>query len=176
MPGQAARMGDQTTHGGVITQGAGTVFIGGKPAARMGDMQSCPLVSGTVPHAVTPIMQGVPSVLIEGKPAACMGDIVGPPCAASILMGDLMVSIGTSPPGNAATASEEPKKEDKHKFKAVVKDSEGNILTNEDFHFTAPDGKVIQGKTTQNGEMFIEDLPEGICKVQVGDYEIKIKG
>ena len=78
MPGQAARMGDQTTHGGVITQGAGTVFIGGKPAARQGDMQSCPLVSGTVPHAVTPIMQGVPSVLIEGKPAACMGE--GTPC------------------------------------------------------------------------------------------------
>lgn len=99
MPGAAARIGDQTIHGGVITSGAATVFIGGKPAARVGDMQSCPLVSGSVPHAATPILPpGVPIVMIEGRPAACMGDPVGPPCLAMLGPGEPTVVIGTCPP------------------------------------------------------------------------------
>ncbi|HSR29229.1 MAG TPA: PAAR domain-containing protein, partial [Anaerolineae bacterium] len=49
----AARMGDQTAHGGTIVVGCPTVLIGGKPAARIGDMHTCPMVTpGTppVPH------------------------------------------------------------------------------------------------------------------------------
>ncbi len=37
----AARMGDSTAHGGVISVGFPTVMIGGQPAARMGDMATC---------------------------------------------------------------------------------------------------------------------------------------
>ena len=33
----AARQGDSTAHGGVITSGCPTVLIGGQPAARLGD-------------------------------------------------------------------------------------------------------------------------------------------
>ena len=43
MPQPAARMGDSTAHGGVITVGFPTVLIGGKPAARVGDMHTCPM-------------------------------------------------------------------------------------------------------------------------------------
>ncbi|UCD95710.1 MAG: PAAR domain-containing protein, partial [Candidatus Zixiibacteriota bacterium] len=44
MPGKpAARVGDQTAHGGVITgPGAPTVLIGKLPASVMGDMHVCP--------------------------------------------------------------------------------------------------------------------------------------
>jgi len=78
----AARMGDLTVHGGVIVMGLPTVLIGGQPAARMGDMHTCPLVTGVVPHVGGPIALGSATVLIGGQPAARAGDIatcVGPP-------------------------------------------------------------------------------------------------
>ena len=81
----AARMGDMTAHGGVVTLGFPQVLIGGMPAARMGDMHTCPMVTpGTppVPHVGGPISQGSPTVLIGGIPAARVGDMAtctGPP-------------------------------------------------------------------------------------------------
>jgi uncharacterized Zn-binding protein involved in type VI secretion len=79
----AARMGDPTAHGGVITLGFPTVLIGGQPAARVGDMHTCPMVTGVVPHVGGPIMPpGSVTVLIGGMPAARMGDMAtctGPP-------------------------------------------------------------------------------------------------
>ena len=82
----AARMGDSTAHGGVITVGFPTVLIGGQPAARVGDMHTCPMVTpGTppVPHVGGPVLPpGSPTVLIGNMPAARMGDMAtctGPP-------------------------------------------------------------------------------------------------
>jgi len=81
----AARMGDTTAHGGVVTVGLPTVLIGGQPAARVGDMHTCPLVNGVVPHVGGPIIPpGSPTVLIGNMPAARMGDkatCTGPPDA-----------------------------------------------------------------------------------------------
>ena len=92
----AARMGDTTSHGGVITVGLPTVLIGGQPAARVGDMHTCPMVNGVVPHVGGPIMPpGSPTVLIGGMPAARLGDqatCTGPPDA--IVMGCVTVIIG----------------------------------------------------------------------------------
>lgn len=78
----AARQGDTTTHGGVITVGCPTVLIGGVPAARAGDMHTCPMVTGNVPHVGGPIARGSTTVLIGGMPAARVGDMAtcsGPP-------------------------------------------------------------------------------------------------
>ena len=84
----AARMGDQTAHGGTITVGCPTVLIGGQPAARVGDMHNCPAATPAVPpipHVGGPITgPGNPTVLIGGMPAARMGDsctCTGPPAA-----------------------------------------------------------------------------------------------
>lgn len=73
-----------------------------KPAARIGDMHVCPMVTpGTppVPHVGGPITgPGVPTVLIGGMPAAVMGDMcvcVGPPD--SIVLGSVGVMIGGKP-------------------------------------------------------------------------------
>jgi uncharacterized Zn-binding protein involved in type VI secretion len=86
MPQPAARMGDVTAHGGVISVGFPQVLIGGKPAARVGDMHTCPMATpGTppVPHVGGPISgPGSPTVLIGGMPAARVGDMAtctGPP-------------------------------------------------------------------------------------------------
>jgi uncharacterized Zn-binding protein involved in type VI secretion len=71
-----------TSHGGVIAVGCPTVLIGGLPAARMTDMHTCPMVTGTVPHVGGPILPPCsPTVIIGGLPAARIGDqatCVGP--------------------------------------------------------------------------------------------------
>jgi uncharacterized Zn-binding protein involved in type VI secretion len=92
----AARIGDQTAHGGVIVAGFPTVLIAGKPAARVSDMHTCPMTTGPVPHVGGPILPpGGIMVLIGGLPAARVGDMctcVGPPD--TIAMGAPTVLIG----------------------------------------------------------------------------------
>ncbi len=92
----AARMGDPTAHGGSIVLGCMTVLIGGQPAARVGDMHVCPMVTGVVPHVGGPILPpGSPTVLIGGMPAARATDpatCTGPPDL--IAMGCPTVLIG----------------------------------------------------------------------------------
>jgi uncharacterized Zn-binding protein involved in type VI secretion len=71
----------------------------GKPAARITDLHTCPMVTGIVPHVGGPVIgPGVPTVLIGKLPAAVMGDMctcVGPPD--TILMGSATVMIGGKP-------------------------------------------------------------------------------
>ncbi len=66
------------------------------PAARVGDMHVCPMVTGVVPHVGGPVLPpGMPMVLIGGMPAARVGDMatcVGPPDV--IAMGSPTVLIG----------------------------------------------------------------------------------
>ena len=66
------------------------------PAARIGDMHTCPLVTVLVPHVGGPILPPCcPTVLIGGIPAARMGDqltCVGPPDV--IALGSPTVLIG----------------------------------------------------------------------------------
>lgn len=82
----AARVGDMTAHGGVLTgPGVPTVLIGGMPAAVVGDLHTCPMLTPAgVPHPPTPVLPpGCPTVLISGRPAARVGDMVG--CGAPII-------------------------------------------------------------------------------------------
>lgn len=95
----AARVGDITAHGGAVAgPGCPTVLIGGMPAARVGDMHTCPMVTPgvpPVPHVGGPITMGSFTVLIGGAPAARVGDMAvctGPPD--SIAMGCMTVLIG----------------------------------------------------------------------------------
>ncbi len=74
----------------------------GKPAARIGDMHMCPMVTPGVPpipHVGGPITgPGCPTVLIGGQPAAVMGDMctcTGPPD--TIALGSAGVMIGGKP-------------------------------------------------------------------------------
>lgn len=74
----------------------------GKPAARVGDMHICPMVTPgipPVPHVGGAILPpGVPTVLIGGMPAATLSNMcmcVGPPD--SIILGSLGVLIEGQP-------------------------------------------------------------------------------
>ncbi|MDH3349935.1 MAG: PAAR domain-containing protein [Gammaproteobacteria bacterium] len=72
-----------------------------KPAARIGDMHVCPMVTPAVPpipHVGGPISLGAPTVLIGGMPAARMGDMAictGPPD--TIALGSMTVLISGKP-------------------------------------------------------------------------------
>ena len=69
------------------------------PAARVGDMHTCPLVTGVVPHVGGPILPPCePTVIIGMLPAARVGDMlvcVGPPD--TIAKGSMTVMIGNKP-------------------------------------------------------------------------------
>lgn len=69
------------------------------PAARVGDMHACPMVTGVVPHVGGPILPpGGLKVLIGGVPAARVGDMLtctGPPDV--IALGSFKVLIGGMP-------------------------------------------------------------------------------
>jgi uncharacterized Zn-binding protein involved in type VI secretion len=73
-----------------------------QPAARIGDMHVCPMVTPglpPIPHVGGPVTgPGAPNVLIGGQPAAVMGDMcvcVGPPDM--IALGSVTVLIGGKP-------------------------------------------------------------------------------
>jgi uncharacterized Zn-binding protein involved in type VI secretion len=78
-----------------------------QPAARVGDMHVCPMVTVLVPHVGGPILPpGCPTVLIGGMPAARMGDMatcVGPPDV--ILLGAPTVLIGGQPAARMGDAT-----------------------------------------------------------------------
>jgi uncharacterized Zn-binding protein involved in type VI secretion len=74
----------------------------GQPAARVGDMHACPMVTPGVPpipHVGGPVLPpGGLTCLIGGQPAACMGDMctcVGPPD--SIIKGSGTVMVSNKP-------------------------------------------------------------------------------
>lgn len=100
----AARTGDPTNHGGVIATpppGAAAavarVLIGGRPAAVVGSLHTCPMpphaalgpANVVVPH---PVAVAAGTVLIGGLPAARARDQIA--CGAMVLTGAPNVLIG----------------------------------------------------------------------------------
>jgi uncharacterized Zn-binding protein involved in type VI secretion len=68
------------------------------PAARIGDMHVCPMVTGTVPHVGGPIALGCFTVLVAGSPQARVGDMAvctGPPD--TVALGSFTVMVGGAP-------------------------------------------------------------------------------
>lgn len=78
-----ARLGDISSHCGVIVTGAFRTVVNGRPAARLGDLHVCPIPG----HGVTPILTGSLDTATEGLPNARIGDITA--CGAIIVTGSL---------------------------------------------------------------------------------------
>ena len=79
MSGPQARLGDISSHGGMIITAAIRTIVNGIPVARMMDFHVCPIPG----HGVTPIVTGSLTTITEGQPNARVGDIVG--CGAMIV-------------------------------------------------------------------------------------------
>lgn len=71
----------------------------GQPAARLGDMHVCQMITALTPHVGGLVIgPGCPTVLVGGLPAACVGDMVactGPPD--TIVMGSATILLGGRP-------------------------------------------------------------------------------
>lgn len=89
----AVRMGDNTTHGGVVIgPGVPTVLIGGMPAAVVGDMHVCSLPPSGHQPTVSPFPVGSGTVFIGGRPALRTTDTCL--CGAAAIVGSPTVIIG----------------------------------------------------------------------------------
>lgn len=192
----AARLGDTTAHGGVIVAGEPTVLIGGAPAARVGDMHTCPIPGGPPPpHVGGPIILGSFTVLIGGKPAARVGDMctcTGPPD--TIAMGCNTVLIGMSGGGGGAgmagaggekgkgekgadagkskeladgSGAEEEAETENHYLDVKFVDKGGKPITGVAYKIKAPDDQ------TDHGNLYGKVKKTG---VEPGDYDIELKG
>ncbi len=75
----------------VVTQGSPDTFIGGKPAARVGDGAA----SGSA------VVEGSPNVFINGRPAAIVGGRTG--CGGVIIGGSSNVFINGKPAAQAGS-------------------------------------------------------------------------
>lgn len=73
------RLGDSTSHGGVVVSAAPTVIVEGKPAARIGDMTTCPIPG----HGASPIVSGDSTCMVDGRAVARQGDLTG--CGAVLI-------------------------------------------------------------------------------------------
>ncbi|SES65904.1 PAAR domain-containing protein [Pseudomonas graminis] len=62
------RLGDLTTHGGVVLQAFPQTDLNGKPIAGVGHNVSCPLCKG-----VFPIVEGSSTYAVDGVPVALNG-------------------------------------------------------------------------------------------------------
>lgn len=185
MPGKpAARVGDMTAHGGsIVGPGAPTVMIGGKPAAVVGDMHVCPMVTPgvpPVPHVGGPVLPpGAPTVLIMKKPAVCVGDMatctgppdtILPPGCPTVLIGSGGGGGGAGGPGSggggAKAKAAESKVEEGHYLDVKFTDKAGKPITGVGYTVKGPDGAsadgVVTGQVKKSG-------------VEQGSYEIAIR-
>ncbi|SFG74725.1 Zn-binding Pro-Ala-Ala-Arg (PAAR) domain-containing protein, incolved in TypeVI secretion [Duganella sp. CF458] len=72
------RIGDQTSHGGVVKTGSSEFIVDGKGVARLGDTCSCPLHPSE-----TVIDSGSETYITDGKPTARDGDKTA--CGATLI-------------------------------------------------------------------------------------------
>lgn len=73
------RIGDVTSHGGVIVTGTPRILINGIPQSRIGDVHVCPI------HGANVIVQGAPHAVGSASPTARIGDACA--CGAVIVSG-----------------------------------------------------------------------------------------
>lgn len=81
------RIGDKTTHGGVVLVGSATMIFAGIGVARKGDAVSCPQPG----HGVTTIIEGNPDYLDHGIPVAFHGHKCGCGCTLITSLPDVLV-------------------------------------------------------------------------------------
>lgn len=80
-------IGDKTSHGGTVIEGAPTTDTGGKRIARVGDKVTCPKRGH---GGTTVIATGDPSCVIDGQPAARHGDTTA--CGATLISSQVVTT------------------------------------------------------------------------------------
>ena len=74
-----SRIGDRSSHGGVIITGSPNVIDEGQRSARIGDLHVCPI------HGITPIITGSPKTVVNNRKNARVTSVCA--CGAVIITG-----------------------------------------------------------------------------------------
>lgn len=82
------RLGDKTTHGGVVTSASPIHTMRGIGIARMGDMVACPLPG----HGSNPIIEGSPVLSIGGRKVALHGHKSA--CGCALIASSPVATVG----------------------------------------------------------------------------------
>ena len=155
------RLGDPTTHGGVVVSATDHLQMFGKPVVRLGDKVACP-ISG---HGVCSIVEGDPLWSIDGIPVALEGHKTS--CGASLISslpnvgrayeGMRIASGGSAASGTAALASEVMERavstaEEPYalRFRALDPES-AEPLPYRSYIVTLEDGSMVSGTTDADG-------------------------
>lgn len=91
------RLGDPTTHGGVVVSASSSIEIFGKPVARIGDKVTCPRPG----HGVVTIVEGDPTWTDNGKNIA----LEGHKCSCGCSLISTLPNVGRSYEGSGASSS-----------------------------------------------------------------------
>jgi hypothetical protein len=154
-------MGDMCTCVGPpdsIILGSSGVFIGGKPAARMGDMTT---------HGGS-IAVGLPTVLIGetgsggsgGGSAGSAGGAAGSTGGSGAKQGSSVLAV------NKTQQPEEEQDPKKHWIKFRVVDKDNNPLEKVVLRVKLPDGSSVERTTDKNGLIEIKNIEPGNCKLE----------
>lgn len=79
MAGPVIRLGDKTSHGGVVASASMASDSGGVPIARIGDIVVCPIPG----HTPSMIVSGDATMIVDGRPVARHGDLTS--CGATLI-------------------------------------------------------------------------------------------
>lgn len=79
-------VGDKTSHGGTVVEGAPTASTHGKLIARVGDKVTCPKCGPTT------IAEGDDTMIVMGRPVARDGDKTA--CGAKLIAGQDVTVVG----------------------------------------------------------------------------------
>lgn len=162
MPRSVVRIGDRTSHGGVVVTGDQTLNVFGQAAARRGDMTTCPRCKGSYP-----IVEGTRStgssqwLALEGMRTACGATLI-----ASQHFWQEADATGTSSTAQVDTNA----KAYKGRFQ-VLDDASREPLPGQQYRVTTIDGKPVEGETDADGytawveseapDMLTLELPAG---------------
>jgi len=143
------RVGDRTSHGGVVVTGDQTVTVFGRPAARKGDMTTCPKCKGTYP-----IVQGTRStgssqwLALEGMRTACGATLIASQhfWQEALADGNGSGASSNAPPSEVASASTVYR----GRFQAIDEATREPVAGRQ-YRITSMNGAMLEGATDAEG-------------------------
>lgn len=148
-------IGDKTSHGGVVVEGAATATINGKPIALVGSKVTCPEKGH---GGTTVIVAGDPDFTIDGKPAARHGDKTA--CGATLIAsqslsfddeggGDVDSAASSAATETALAAADQALAQFDEQLCFV--NAKGRPLSGVAYALKLDDGSLVSGTTDDKG-------------------------
>ena len=146
------RVGDKTSHGGTVVTGDPTLNVFGQPAARKGDMTSCPKCKGSYP-----IVEGTQStgsaqwLALEGMRTACGATLIASQhfWTEAPSAGDGSGASGAGP-GTEYKAGEDEAAPYRGRFQ-VIDDTTRESVARRGYKISSMNGATLEGETDANG-------------------------